>query len=66
MRNIGTASALEAKLWALRDGLMLATDLHLLEIHVESAKEMIKLLLHEPSSRHHYSNLLCDCRYLMR
>ena len=67
MRNIGTSSALEAELWALRDGLMLAADLHLLEIHDESnAKEMIKLLLHEPSSRHHYSNLLCDCRYLMR
>ncbi|KAF5933508.1 hypothetical protein HYC85_029679 [Camellia sinensis] len=67
MRNIVTASALEAELWALRDGLMLVADLHLLEIHVESdAKEMIKLLLHEPSSRHHYSNLICDCRYLMR
>ncbi|KAI8004358.1 putative ribonuclease H protein [Camellia lanceoleosa] len=36
MRNTGTTSALEAELWALRDGLMLTADLHLLKIHVEA------------------------------
>ena len=58
---------MEAELWALKDGLKLAVELNFLGIHVESdAKTMISLITQEHSVRHHFSNLICDCWYLMR
>ncbi|XP_028067895.1 uncharacterized protein LOC114270573 [Camellia sinensis] len=63
-RNIGTASTVETKLWALWDGLRLALELDLKGIHVETDAQVTSNLQNS-FENHHFNNLISDCRFLM-
>ena len=58
-----------AKLWGVRDGLLLARDLNIRELIIESdAKSVMDLLKTEDlgnNAFHPYSALINDCRYLI-
>ena len=66
MRNIGFASNIIAEFWALKDGLMLASQLGITQLLVElDAKVVVDLMLSSKSSNNSFSALLNDCRYLL-
>ena len=67
MRHIGFASSIIAEFWALKDGLLLASQLGISKLLVELDAQTVVNLLH--SSRPYnnsFSSLLNDCRYLLR
>ena len=67
MRLIGFASSIIAEFWALKDGLLLASQLGISKLLVELDAQIVVNLLH--SSRpcnNSFSSLLNDCRYLLR
>ena len=65
MRKIGMASV-EAKFWALRDGLILASQMGINNIVVElDAKVLIDLVCATNSPNRYYTPLLNDCRILL-
>ena len=67
MRNIGFTSNIIAEFWALKDGLMLASQLGINQLLVElDAKVVVDLMLSSKSFNNSYSALLNDCRYLLR
>ncbi|XP_028057644.1 uncharacterized protein LOC114261568 [Camellia sinensis] len=66
-RNIGIASSLEAKFWALRDGLNLALDEGYRNIEVETDSLLVKqLIMDKENANHHLSNLIHDCKFLLK
>ena len=66
MRNIGVATNITAKFWALRDGLILAFQLGITQLLVEhDAKVVVDLVLSRKPSNSPYSSLLNDCRFLL-
>ncbi|XP_065636881.1 uncharacterized protein LOC136070625 [Quercus suber] len=66
MRNIGVATNITAEFWALRDGLILASQLGITQLRVElDAKVVVDLVLSRKSSNSPYSSLLNDCRFLL-
>ncbi|KAH7849667.1 hypothetical protein Vadar_021159 [Vaccinium darrowii] len=69
-RHLRASQSLEAEFWALRDGLLLAQNNHLVPISVEmDALAAIQLLADSNlgiQSRHYLNNIIHDCRCLMR
>ena len=66
MRHIGFTSNIVAEFWALKDGLMLASQLDITQLLVElDAKVVVDLILSSKSSTNSFSALLNDCRYLL-
>ena len=67
MRHIDVATSIIAEFWALRDGLMLASQLGITQLLVElDAKVIVDLVLSTKPSNNSYFSLLNDCRYLIR
>ena len=67
MRHIGIASSVIVELWALKDGLWLASQLGISQILVElDAKIVVDLMQSKKTSINSFSSLLNDCRYLLR
>ena len=68
--KLGITNSLAAELWGIRDGLLLACDLNICKLIVESdAKFVVELL--KPVSpdifgSHPYSALINDCRFLIQ
>ena len=66
MRNIGVATNITAEFWALRDDLILASQLEITQLLVElDAKVVVDLVLSRKPSNSPYSSLLNDCRFLL-
>ena len=66
MRHIGFASSITVKFWALKDGLLLASQLGISQLLVElDAKVVVELLQSSKSSNNYFSSLFNDCRYLL-
>ena len=66
MRNIGVATNITAEFWALRDGLVLASQLGITQLLVEfDAKTVVDLVLSRKTTNGSYSSLLNDCRFLL-
>ena len=66
MRHIGFASSITVKFWALKDGLLLASQLGISQLLVElDAKVVVELLQSSKSSNNSFSSLFNDCRYLL-
>ena len=65
MRNIGVATNITAEFWALRDGLILASQLGITQLLVELDAKVVDLVLSRKSSNSLYSSLLNDCRFLL-
>nr|POE81434.1 hypothetical protein CFP56_05933 [Quercus suber] len=66
MRNIGVATNITTEFWALRDGLILASQLGITQLLVElDAKVVVDLVLSRKSSNSPYASLLNDCRFLL-
>lgn len=66
MRNIGVATTITAEFWALRDGLVLASQLGVTQLLVElNAKIIVDLVLSRKTTNSSYSSLLNDCRFLL-
>ena len=65
-RKIGIATSLLAKLWAIRDGLMLCVDRSLAMVEVElDAKAVVDMLTNSQYSNIAIAPLIEDCRYLI-
>ena len=66
MRNFGVATNITAEFWALRDDLILASQLGITQLLVElDAKVVVDLVLSRKPSNSPYSSLLNDCRFLL-
>ena len=66
MRHIDVATSIIAEFWALRDGLMLASQLGITQLLVElDAKVIVDLVLSTKPSNNSYSSFLNDCKYLL-
>ena len=64
--GIGTTTSVIAEFWALRDGLLLASQMGIPCLEVESdAKIVIDLLLSDSLPNRTYKALLLDCRSLL-
>ena len=65
-KRLRTMSVMEKELWALKEGLQIAADLHHTPLVVEmDAMQLIKLLHTQTSHTHGFDNLLHVCRCLM-
>ncbi|GLT29719.1 hypothetical protein SLA2020_045650 [Shorea laevis] len=65
-RNIGYTTALAAELWAIRDGLQIAINMHFNSIIVETDCYVAYQLISTTDNRHHpHSTLIMDCKALM-
>ena len=66
MRHIGISKSIIAEFWALRDGVMLASQLGITHLVVElDAKVVVDLILSRKTPNSSYTSLLNDCRYLL-
>ena len=66
MRNIGFASNIIAEFWALKDELMLASQLGITQLLVELDANVVVDLMHSSKfSNNSFLALLNDCRYLL-
>lgn len=62
----GMTTSVMAEFWALRDGLLLASQMGITLLEVElDAKVVVDLVLSKSISNRAYSSLLNDCRYLL-
>ena len=59
------ATNITAEFWALRDGLILASQLGITQLLVELDAKVVDLVLSRKSSNSPYSSLLNDCRFLL-
>ena len=50
VRKLGSMSSILAELWALKDGLLLARQLDILNVNIELDADLIVHLLNNPSS----------------
>ena len=67
MRYIGISTSIIAEFWALRDGLMLASQLGITHLAMEfDAKVVVDLILSRKTPNSSYTSLLNDCRYLLQ
>ena len=65
-RSIGLRTSILVELWALRDGLILATQLGIQNLEVElDAKVVMDLINSNSQSNAAYTSLLVDCRLLL-
>ena len=65
-RSLGCTNSFIAKLWALRDGLILAKDLNLNSLIVELDAKTVVQLMNSDSSNMLMESLLTDCRTLLK
>ena len=66
MRYIGFSTSIIAEFWALRDSLMLASQLGITHLAKElDAKVIVDLVLSRKTPNSSYTSLLNDCRYLL-
>lgn len=66
-RYIGFATNITTKLWALRDGLIIAKQLGISQLVMEmDAKVIVDLVQLNKSPNNSYFALLNDCRFLLR
>ncbi|XP_075662951.1 uncharacterized protein LOC142632433 [Castanea sativa] len=66
MRNIGVATSIIAEFRALRDGLLLASQLGINRLIIElDAKVIVDLMLSNNTCNRAYTPLLNDCRHLL-
>ena len=66
MRYIGISTSIIAEFWALRDGLMLASQLGITHLVVGlDAKVIVDLIISRKTPNSSYTSLLNDCRYLL-
>ena len=66
-RSVGFATSVTAEFWALRDGLILASQLGLQQIEVEiDAKVVVDLVQSNSVVNNSFLPLLNDCRSLLR
>ena len=66
MRHIGISTSIIAEFWALRDGLMLASQLGITHLAMGlDAKVVVNLILSRKTPNSSYTSLLNDCRYLL-
>ena len=66
MRNVGMATSVEVEFWALRDGLILASQMGINNIVVElDAKVVIDLVCASNTLNRYYTPLLNDCQTLL-
>ena len=66
MRYIGISTSIIAEFWALRDGLMLASQLGITHLAMEfDAKVVVDLILSRKTPNSSYTSLLNNCRYLL-
>ena len=64
MRHIGISTSIIAEFWALRDGLMLASQLGITHLAMEfDAKVVVDLILSRKTPNSSYTSLLNDCTY---
>ncbi|XP_075663469.1 uncharacterized protein LOC142633081 [Castanea sativa] len=67
MRNIGVATSIIAEFWALRDGLLLASQLGINHLIIElDAKVIVDLMLSNNTCNKAYMPLLNDCSFGLR
>lgn len=67
MRNIGVVTSITTAFWALRDGLLLASQMGIAQLVAElDARVVVGLLVSNSPSNKHYSPLLNDCKSLLR
>ena len=67
MRKLGSMSSILVELWALKDGLLLARQLDILNVNIELDADLIVHLLNNPSSHNlMLKPLLNDCRNLIK
>ena len=67
MRHIGISTSIIAEFWALRDGLMLASQLGITHLAVElDAKVVVDLVLSSKTPNNSYTSLLNDCRHSLQ
>ena len=59
------ATNITAEFWALRDGLILASQLGITQLLVELDAKVVDLVLSRKSSNNLFSSLLNDCRFLL-
>ena len=59
------ATNITAEFWALRDSLILASQLGITQLLVELDAKVVDLVLSRKSSNSLYSSLLNDCRFLL-
>ncbi|GLU17060.1 hypothetical protein SLE2022_334570 [Rubroshorea leprosula] len=65
-RNIGFTTALATELWAIRDGLQLAFNLHFNHIIIETDYYVaFQLIFTAPNPHHPHGILILDCRALL-
>lgn len=65
-RGIGSTTSVTAKFWALRDGLLLASQMGIPYLEVKcDTKIMMHLLLSNSLPNRTYTSLLLDCRSLL-
>ena len=66
MRHIGISTSIIAEFWALRDGLMLASQLGITHLAMElDANVVVNLILSRKTPNSSYTSLFNDCRYLL-
>jgi ribonuclease HI len=69
-RKIGITNSLAAELWGLRDGLILAHQIHIKKIIIELDAKAVLDLVHPAIftsiSHHPYGALISDCRSLIQ
>ena len=67
VRKLGSMSSVLAKLWALKDGLLLARQLDILNVNIELDVDLIVHLLNNPSFHNlMFKPLLNDCKNLIK
>lgn len=65
-RSIGKAASMVAEFWAIRDGLILASQLDIQQFKIElDAKVIVDLVNSSNPSNAIYSSLLVDCKLLL-
>ena len=65
-RSIGFTTSIIAEFWALRDGLLLASQIGVQNLLIElDAKVVVELVQSKSSSNAFYYSLLADCRSLL-
>ena len=69
-RNIGFTHSMAAELWGLRDGLLLAKNLNIKKLMIETDAQTITNVLNSrsvfPDSPHPYLNIINDCESLLQ
>ena len=68
--KLGITNSLATELWGIRDGLLLAHDLNIhkliVETHAKSVVELLKPIAADIFGFHPYSALINDCRFLIQ